>query len=178
VINSGATRATSIISGGTSVYITDAGPANTNSPGQILGFSVGSSCSLASINNAQPPNISPAANPSYALVDSKNQRLYVANQSSTNTTTPNSSISAFLILSNASLQELPDPGNNPYPTGGGPVCIVEDPSNQYIYTSNGDGTVTGKILDQRTGDLSNLSRGSTFTAVGQATCLAVSGNVD
>ena len=41
MINSGATRATSIIAGGTSVYITDAGQANTNSPGQILPFTVG-----------------------------------------------------------------------------------------------------------------------------------------
>jgi len=35
--------------------------------------------------------------------------------------------------------------------------MVEDPSNQYIYTSNGDGTVTGKVLDNTTGKLSNLS---------------------
>jgi Lactonase, 7-bladed beta-propeller len=178
VINSGATRATSIISGGTSVYITDAGTANTNSPGQILPFTVGTSCSLNTITGGPTANLSPAANPVYALVDSKNLRLYVANQSSTNSTTPNSSLSAFNILSNSTLQVIPDPGNNPYPIGGAPVCIVEDPSHQYIYTSNGDGTVTGKILDQTTGELSNLSRGSTFTAVGQATCLAVSGNVD
>jgi hypothetical protein len=178
VINSGATTATSIIAGGTSVYITDAGAPNTNSPGQILPFTVGNSCSLNTITGGPIGNISPAANPVYSLADSKNLRLYVANQSSTNSTTPNSTLSAFNIQSNGTLQVLPDPGNNPYPIGGGPVCIVEDPSNQYIYTSNGDGTVTGKILDQRTGDLSNLSRGSTFTAVGQATCLAVSGNVD
>ena len=75
-------------------------------------------------------------------------------------------------------QQISDPPNNPYPIGAGPVCMVEDPSNQYIYTSNGDGTVTGKILDHNKGELSNLSRGSTFTAVGQATCLAVSGSVD
>jgi 6-phosphogluconolactonase (cycloisomerase 2 family) len=178
VINSGAIRATSIIAGGSAVYITDAGQANTNSPGQILPYTVGSSCSLNTIVGGSTQNISPGANPSYALVDSKNLRLYVANQSSTNTTNANSSLSAFLIQSNGTLQVLTDPGNNPYPIGAGPVCVVEDPSNQYIYTSNGDGTVTGKILDQTTGELSNLSRGSTFTAVGQATCLAVSGNVD
>ena len=55
--------------------------------------------------------------------------------------------------------------------------MVEDPSNQYIYTSNGDGTVTGKVLFAPSGQLSNLSRGSQFTATGQATCLAVSGTV-
>jgi 6-phosphogluconolactonase (cycloisomerase 2 family) len=179
VINSGAVRATSLLAGGTSIYITDAGAANSNTPGQILPFTVGgTACSLNTITGGPTANLAPASNPAYTLVDSKGQYLYVANQSSTNTTTPNSSISAFKILTNGTLQFVPDAPNNPYPIGGGPVCMVEDPSNQYIYTSNGDGTVTGKILDNNSGKLSNLSRGSTFTAVGQATCLAVSGNVD
>jgi len=178
-INSGAVRPTSIIAGGTAIYITDAGEANTNSPGQILPFTVGTTCSLNTITGGPTQNLSPGANPVYALVDSKSQYLYIANQSSTNSTTPNSSISAFKILSNGTLQVIPDnAGLNPYPVGGGPVCMVEDPSNQYLYTSNGDGTVTGKVLFAPTGQLSNLPRGSTFTAVGQATCLAVSGNVD
>jgi hypothetical protein len=103
----------------------------------------------------------------------------VANQSSTNSTIANSTLSGFFFQSNGTFQAIPDtPGLNPYPIGAGPVCIVEDPSNQYLYTSNGDGTVTGKVLFAPTGQLSNLTRGSTFTAVGQATCLAVSGNVD
>ena len=178
-INSGAVRATSIIAGGTSIYITDAGPANQNTPGQILPFTVGgTACSLNTITGGPTANLSPASNPVYTLVDSKGKYLYVANQFSTNSTTPNSSISAFIIQSNGTLQFVPDAPNNPYPIGAGPVCMVEDPSNQYIYTSNGDGTVTGKVLDNNSGKLSNLSRGSTFTAVGQATCLAVSGNVD
>ena len=178
-IISGAVNATSIIAGGTSVYITDSGATSSNNRGQILPFTVGgSTCSLNTITGGPTANLSPASNPVYTLVDSKNTYLYVANQSSTNSTTPNSSISAFQLLSNGTMQQIPDPGNNPYPIGGGPVCLVEDPSNQYIYSSNGDGTVTGKVLDSRSGQLSNLTRGSTFTAVGQATCLAVSGNVD
>jgi hypothetical protein len=179
VINSGAVRATSIITGGTSVYITDAGPVNQNTPGQILPFTVGgTACSLNTITGGPTANLSPASNPVYTLVDSKTKFVYVANQSSTNSNTPNSSISAFQIQSNGTLLFVPDAPLNPYPIGAGPVCMVEDPSNQYIYTSNGDGTVTGKVLDNNSGKLSNLSRGSTFTAVGQATCLAVSGNVD
>jgi len=59
------------------------------------------------------------------------------------------------------------------------VCMVEDPSSQYVYTSNSvAGTVTGKIINQNTGQLSDLRRGSTFPATGLATCLAVSGNVN
>jgi hypothetical protein len=57
--------------------------------------------------------------------------------------------------------------------------MVEDPSNQYVYTSNyNDGSVTGLYINQNTGQLSDLARGSTFSASGLATCLAVSGNVD
>jgi hypothetical protein len=56
--------------------------------------------------------------------------------------------------------------------------MVEDPTSQYVYTSNRvDGSVTGKIINQNTGQLSSLTRGSTFAATGLATCLAVSGNV-
>jgi hypothetical protein len=48
-----------------------------------------------------------------------------------------------------------------------------------MYISNyNDGTVTGKVLDPTTGILSDLSRGSTFTAVGHAGCLAISGSVN
>jgi phage protein U len=122
-------------------------------------------------------NLPLTANPVYSLADSTGKYLYIANQSSTNSTLANSSLSAF-NLQTVPYTAIPDGTNNPYTTGSGPVCIVEDPSNQYIYTSNGDGTVTGKLLDRNTGKLSNLTRGSTFQAVGQATCLAVSGNVD
>jgi len=164
-------NATSIITGGSNIYITDAGS------NQVLPFTVGATtCSLNPITGGATANVSPATNPVYSLVDSKNKFLYLANQSTTNTTNPNSSISGYVIQSTGQLQSL-NPGNNPYPVGAGPVCMVEDPSNQYIYTSNGDGTVTGKSIST-TGDLSDLKRGSSFTATGQATCLAVSGNVD
>jgi hypothetical protein len=172
-----ATRPTSILTGGTTVFITDAGAQNT--PGQILPFTVGTAtaCSLNTVTGGAVANLPLTSNPVYSLVESQSHYLYIANQTSSNSTLPNSSISAF-NLQVTPYQAIPDGTNNPYPVGAGPVCMVEDPSNQYIYTSNGDGTVTGKLLDRSTGRLSDLTRGSTFQAVGQATCLAVSGNVD
>ncbi|WP_158945968.1 beta-propeller fold lactonase family protein [Granulicella sp. S190] len=177
--NSGAVTPTSIIAGGSGIYITDAGAPNQNSPGQVLPYTVGAAtCSLNTITGGAVANIAPAANPVYSLVEKKTStHLYVLNQSTTDTTNPNSSISAFTIQTNSTLQELSDPGNNPYTVGAGPVCMAEDPSNQYVYTSNGDGTVTGKQISTL-GQLSDLRRGSKFTATGQATCLAISGNVD
>ena len=83
-----------------------------------------------------------------------------------------------MIETTGALVPISDP-QNPYSVGNGPVCMVEDPSNQYVYTSNyNDGSVTGKFINQNTGQLSGLSRGSTFQATGLTTCLAVSGNVD
>ncbi len=103
------------------------------------------------------------------------------NQSSTNTSTggtPYSSISAFFINpANLQLNEV-SPGQT-FTVGSGPVCMVEDPSSQYMYISNhNDGTITGKSFSSTTGELSQLKRGSTFTATGQAGCLAISGSID
>jgi hypothetical protein len=171
-----ATRPTSILTGGSNVFITDAGPRNSN--GQILPFTVGTTtaCTLNTLTGGPVANLPLTSNPVYSLVDSSTKYLYIANQSSTDTTLANSSISAFTLVT-VPYQQIPDQ-TNPYAVGSGPVCMVEDPSDQYIYTSNGDGTVTGKVLDRPTGKLTDLTRGSTFQAVGQATCLAVSGNVD
>jgi 6-phosphogluconolactonase (cycloisomerase 2 family) len=173
-----ATRPTSIRTGGSYIYITDAGAQNT--PGQILPFtmSTATACSLNTVVGGPVANLATTSTPAYTVADSTGKYVYVANQSSTNSLTANSTISGFNVLSNGQLSAIPDGANNPYAIGSGPVCMVEDPSDQYLYTSNGDGTVTGKILDRNTGRLSDLTRGSTFTAVPQATCLAVSGNVD
>ena len=172
-ITTGASKLTSINANGSNVYLTDAG-AN-----QILPYTVGTSCALNTANGGAVPNLALTANPVMSIVDSTGKYFYVLNQSTTNSQNANSTISAFTIdATTGKLQILGDPASNPYSIGAGPVCIVEDPSNQYIYTSNNaDGTVTGKIIDKNTGKLSNLTRGSTFPATGQATCLAVSGNI-
>jgi DNA-binding beta-propeller fold protein YncE len=113
------------------------------------------------------------------LIDSTGKYLYVANNTPSNTqpTTPNSTLDALTI--NPTNQELQPIIGSPYKVGSGPVCMVEDPSNQYIYTSNyNDGTVTGYQLNNTSGELSDLTKGSTFTAVGKASCLAISGAVE
>jgi 6-phosphogluconolactonase (cycloisomerase 2 family) len=124
-------------------------------------------------------NLTNTSDPVYSLIDSTGRYLYVINGSTTSTltTTPFSSISAFSI--NPANQELQPITGAPYTVGSGPVCIVEDPTSQYIYTSNhNDGTVTGKAFNVNSGELSDLSKGSTFTATGLAGCLAISGAID
>jgi 6-phosphogluconolactonase (cycloisomerase 2 family) len=170
-IVTGAGRLTSININGSNVYLTDAGL------NQILPYTVGTGCALNTANGGAVPNLSLTANPVNSIVDTKGKYFYVINQSTTNSQNTNSTISAFTIdATTGKLQPLGDAAN-PYSIGSGPGCIVEDPSSQYIYTANFDGTVTGKKIDQNTGKLSNLDRGSTFPATGQSICLVVSGNI-
>ena len=170
--STGGTNITSINVSGSNVYLTDAG---TN---KILPYTTGTNCSLSAQAAGAVSNLPLTANPVYSLTDSKSKYLYVLNQNSTNGNNANSTVSAFVIESTGTLVPISDP-QNPYAIGNGPVCMVEDPSSQYVYTSNhNDGSVTGKFINTNTGQLSNLSRGSNFTATGLASCLAVSGNVD
>lgn len=164
---------TSINGGGSYIFLTDS--ANN----MLDGYSVGSNCTLTTLNGG---NTSLAqygtTNPTYTVIDSTNKYIYVLNQTTTSTqvTTPYSSISGFII--NSTNQELQPLSGSPYSVGSGPVCIAEDPTNQYMYISNhNDGTVTGKVFDSTHGTLSDLTRGSTFTASGSASCLAISGAV-
>ncbi|NYF79270.1 lactonase family protein [Granulicella arctica] len=163
---------TSINTSGSYVYLTDS--ANN----LILPYTVGSTCALNTLTGGSVANLALTSNPVYSFTDAKAKYLYVLNQSGTNSNVSNSTISAFTIDSiTGKLQGISD-SQNPYSVGSGPVCMVEDPTNQYVYTSNHTaGTVTGKIINQNTGQLSDLSRGATFPATGQATCMAVSGNV-
>ena len=171
VVATSATKATSINIGGSYVYVTDAG---TNT---IIPYTTGTSCALNSIARGPQSNIANTANPVWVLSESKGKSLYVLNQFGTNTNFRNSTISAFTVNSDGTLQAIPGT-DNPFATGAGPVCAAEDPTNQYLYTSNGtDGTVTGFRIDGTTGKLNPLPRGSTFKATGLATCLVISGNV-
>lgn len=170
-----ATNITSINGSGNYMFLTDA--ANNI----LYGYQTTGTCNLTALNGGTTnlaSDFPTTSDPVYTMIDSTSKYLYVANNSTTSTltTTPFSSLSALNI--NSSVQELQPIIGSPFPVGSGPVCIVEDPSNQYIYTSNyNDGTVTGYQLNANSGELSDLTKGSTFTAVGKASCLAISGAV-
>ena len=175
-VSLGTSNATSVNVGGNYIFVTDAGS------NQIFPFTVGSSCSLSTVVGGATANLGATANPVnslYVAGNSATNFLYVLNQSTTNSNNANSSISAFTITATGQLQQVSDPQSNPYTVGSAPVCLVEDPSSKYLYTSNsGDGTLTGKVLNKTNGELSNLARGTSFAAVGKATCLAVTGSID
>lgn len=171
-IATSANNISSINGNGSYVILTDTGN-NT-----ILPYSIGSSCGLSLTLGGVTQNASGTSNPTYSFISSNNKFLYILNQSTTSTTvtTPYSSITGFLIQPGSSLAALT---GSPYSVDAGPVCMVQDPTNKYVYISaHNSGQVTGKLFDANTGELSQLSRGSTFSATGLATCLAISGAVD
>ena len=158
------------------IYLTD-GPGN-----QIFSLQAGgSACSLAPVAGGAQTNISGALFPANSLTSQSGKFLYVLNEQSVGTGTTNNSnstISAFTINTQGQLAPLADSTNNPYAVGSGPVCIAQDPSNQYIYIANrNDSTVTGKLVDQNRGYLSNLPRGTVFSTSSKPSCLAISGNL-
>lgn len=180
---SGAVQLNSIGGNGTNVYLTDAD--NGGDAPFIYPFNLASNCNLTpSTGGGRQINASTdypgTTNPVYSFIDNSGKYVYVLNQSTTTTAqgTPFSSITGWSIVPGTNGQLTPL-AQGQYTTGAGPVCMVEDTSNQYMYVSNhNDGTVTGKVIDPTTGFLHDLTRGATFAATGQATCLALSGAVD
>jgi len=171
----GTQKISSINANGTFVVLTDVTANN------VLMYTSGSSCNLTATNGGGvTSNALQGTNPVWSFIasTSSGNYLYVLNNAALTSTvgTPYSTISAWSI--NGTTSQLQQITGAPYTVGSGPVCMVEDSSNQYMYISNhNDGTVTGKVIDPATGILSNLTRGATFPAVGQAGCLVLSGVV-
>ena len=70
------------------------------------------------------------------------------------------------------------PFASPVGSGAGPQCMVEDPTNQFIYTANfNDSTVTGRVLDQNSGVLNQLpgKANKSYAIPGPATYCLVNG---
>jgi 6-phosphogluconolactonase (cycloisomerase 2 family) len=171
-------QATAIVSGSGNVYVLDNEPITANgttSPSQILPFTIGSNGALQAMTGGIVPDDPAQSNPIYMLVESKGKWIYVANQGNNlNTTNAQSGIAGYVI--DPSQRTLSFIAGEPFGTGAGPQCLVEDPSNQFIYTANfNDSTVTGRAIDQNAGVLHNLNTTSTYTLTGPATWCFVDG---
>jgi hypothetical protein len=139
-------------------------------PSQILPYTVGTGGALQIQPSGAIPDDATLANPIQVLVESKGKFVYVANQGN-NVTGPNpqSGIAGYFLTTAPSFQ-LSFIAGEPFGSGSGSQCIVEDPSNQYIYEANQyDSTVTGRVLDPNSGELDNMRVTSTYTLQGPAT---------
>ncbi len=160
-----AANGTAIIYSTTGVYVLDAeavditptdSTTSVHYQAQILTFSVGTGGALQALNGGVVGDDTTQTNPIMLLVESKGKWLYVANQgdNSSDQAATSGIVGYFYTSSNP----LAFQSYSPYTVGSGPQCLIEDPSNQYIYTANyNDSTVTGKSLDVNSGNLNPLS---------------------
>jgi len=163
------------------IYLLDAGPVacsdsnGTVSTTQILPFTLGSGGVLQSLVGGNVCNDPTGVDPSLVIADSKSKFLYVANTGlNTTETQPGSEISAYTIDSTTG--RLAFIAGQPFSTGAGPRCMLEDPSNQFIYTANfNDSTVVGKIIDVNAGVLNPLRKSTSFATIGNPTWCVASG---
>ncbi len=185
----GATNAVYLNSGGSYLYLLDAGlPNDSASPlynGAIYIYTIGTSGSLNSVvGGAQLQSAigyTASVNPTVLTADSQNKFLYVANAGLNQAnTSAASNISSYNInATTGTLQTITgtEGGAINSGAGAGPKCILEDPSNQYIYTANyNDSNIVGKIINTQAGALTPLTKGATITNVpGNPTWCVASG---
>jgi 6-phosphogluconolactonase (cycloisomerase 2 family) len=149
-------QATAIVFAGAKVYVLDNEVLANGVPGQILPYTIGTNGALQSLVGGAVADDASQTNPVYLMVESKSKYVYLANQQGANINV-GAGIVAYVI--DPASSQLSEDSGSPFlaGTGASPQCILEDPSNQYIYTANaGDSTVTGKVLDPNSGVLTPM----------------------
>ena len=112
------------------------------------------------------------------LVESKGKFLYVANQgNNVQGTNSDSGLAGYVI--DPSTHQLSFIAGEPFGSGSGPQCLVEDPSDQFIYSADyNDSSVSGRVVDPNSGVLNNLRVNKTYALQGPATWCLVDGRTN
>lgn len=157
-------QANAIVAASGIVYVLDNEPltltangTTTTSPSQIIPFTIGTNGALQQQTGGAVQDDVAQSNPIYAIVAVPNSKwIYVANQgNNTDQNNAQSGITGYVI--DPATKQLSEISGSPWGTGAGPQCLLEDPSNQFIYTANfNDSTVTGRVIDQNSGVLNLL----------------------
>lgn len=183
-------QATAIVSTSGALYVLDNEPVTIPDggtftadtyPSQILPFSVGTNGALSAKTGGIIPGAPTLANPVYLLVEHTNKFVYVANQgNNVQGQNANSGVGGYNIYTTPSYQlSFLNPAEYTFGSGSGPQCIVEDPSNQFIYTANFvDSTITGRAVDPVGGILRPLKVSSSYKLQGQANWCLVDGRTN
>jgi 6-phosphogluconolactonase (cycloisomerase 2 family) len=156
---------TAILTSGGYVYVLDNEPVTIPSggffpagtyPGGVFPFTVGTGGALQAQSGGTVPVDASESNPIYLLQESKGKWVYVVNQGNNQSNSNSQSGITGYFLDPSSHQLRPMAGS-PFGTGAGPQCLLEDPSNQFVYTANfNDSSITGRVIDQNSGVLNNL----------------------
>jgi len=177
----GINEGTAIVLGGGYVYVLDnegTGVTGTGATSQILPYSIGTGGALQAQTGGIIADDATLNNPIYLLVESKGKFLYVANQgNNVQGTNADSGLAGYVI--DPSTHQLTFIAGEPFGSGSGPQCLVEDPSDQFIYSADfTDSSVTGRVVDPNSGVLNNLPSTSTFALQGPAAWCVMDGRTN
>jgi len=176
-------NATAMVSAGGVIYVLDNEPITvsfngvpTTSSSMILPFTLGTGGALQAEPGGAIPDDPTLSNPIYIMIESKGQFLYLANQGNNiQGPNPESGIAGYNITT-APAYQLSFNSDEPFGSGSGPQCIVEDPSDQFIFEADEyDSTVTGRVVNPETGDLTQLRVVSDYKLLGPASWCLVDG---
>ena len=180
-LTSAVENTTGIVYAGGKVYILSNDLYNSSSAagGQVLTFTIGSNGSLQALSTGGiTPDDAAETDPVWLILEAKGAFAYLANQAGSSSSNAAGITIYSVDPTDGALTEAP---GSPVPNasvGAGPVCLLEDPSDQYIYAANGsDNTVTGHRVDPKSGQLSNLSIPS-ITLAGPNTWCIVDGRTN
>jgi 6-phosphogluconolactonase (cycloisomerase 2 family) len=178
---------TAIVAGSGVLYVLDNEPVIIGSgsgetfpagsyPSQILPYTVGTNGALQAEPGGVVPDDATLANPIYLLVESKGKFIYVANQgNNAQGANAQSGLSGYFLTTTPAYQ-LSFIAGEPFGSGAGPQCLVEDPSDQFIYSADfNDSSITGRVVDPNSGVLNNLRVTPTFALEGPATWCVIDG---
>jgi 6-phosphogluconolactonase (cycloisomerase 2 family) len=174
-------QGTAIVNGTGYVYVLDnegTDVVGTGATSQILPFSIGSGGALQPQTGGTVADDPTLANPIYLLVESKGKFLYVANQGNDVQGTNSASGLAGYVI-DPTTHQLSFIAGEPFGSGAAPQCLVEDPSDQFVYSADfNDSSVTGRVVDPNSGVLNNMRVASTFALQGPATWCLVDGRTN
>jgi 6-phosphogluconolactonase (cycloisomerase 2 family) len=174
-------QGTAIVTGSGYVYVLDNEPVVVNgvtSYSQIVPYQPGSNGALQAQIGGAVPDDPTQSNPITLLVESKGKWVYVANQgNNSNNTNAQSGIMGYVV--DPSTHILSPIAGGPFGSGAGPQCLVEDPSDQFVFTANfNDSTVTGRMIDQNSGTLKALNAPASTALSGPATWCVMNGRTN
>jgi hypothetical protein len=174
----GIAQATAIVNGGGFVYVLDNEGTlvpGTGATSQILPYTVGTNGALQAQTGGAVPDDPTLANPIYLLVESKGKFLYVINQgNNVQGTNSQSGIAGYVI--DPTTHQLSFIAGEPFGSGAGPQCLVEDPSDQFVYSADfNDSAASGRVVDPNSGVLTNLRVTSTYALQGPAAWCLIDG---
>jgi len=175
-------QATAIINANGVIYVLDNEPPYPNPTAaisQILPFTVGNNGALQAETGGIIPDDPTLSNPIQLMLESKGKFFYVANQGNNiGGVNADSGITGYFLTTTPSYQ-VTFLAPSTYGSGAGPQCIVEDPSDQFIYTANFySSTITGRVVDPNDGVLNNLRVASSYALQGPAAWCLVDGRTN